>query len=74
MTVPAHHFVERWFNGRCRLQVGTSVYDVVRIEIPVRLVRFVARRDGTVIGERARFSTLLRDLARHDAAHPVALP
>lgn len=69
MTIPPHHFVERWFNGRCRLQVGQTVYDIVRVEIPVRLVRFTARIDGHVIAERAKFTTLLRDLDRREAAN-----
>lgn len=64
--VPQHSFVERWFNGRCKLKVGETVYDVVRIEMPVRIVRFVARRDGVVITERAKFTTLLRDLGRRE--------
>ncbi len=66
--VPAHSFIERWFNGRCRLQVGETVYDIVRIEIPVRLVRFTARLNGEVIAERAKFTTLLRDLDRRETA------
>lgn len=49
--------------GRCKLKVNDTVYDVVRWEVPVKIVRFTARRDGVVIAEKAKFTTLLRDLA-----------
>jgi hypothetical protein len=69
--LPAYSFVEPWFMGRCKVAMGDAVFDVVRWEAPIRIVRFTARRNGAVVAERAKFTMLLRDLAALAPAAPT---
>lgn len=62
--IPAYTFIEPWnpLSCRCKLAIGENVYDVVRWTAPVRVVRYTARKNGEVVSERGKFTTLLRDL------------
>jgi hypothetical protein len=64
--IPSYSFAQPWdrLNGRCKIEMGGRVYDVVRWTAPVRIVRFTARLDGVVVAERAKFTALLRDLGK----------
>lgn len=64
--IPEYTFIEPWnpLSCRCKLAVGSAVYDIVRWTAPVRVVRYTARKNGAVVAERGKFTTLLRDLGR----------
>lgn len=73
-TVPAHAFVAPWnpLSCRCTVEIGGGIYDVVRWTAPVRVVRYTARKDGSVVAERGTFPALLRDLAKITAERQAA--
>lgn len=68
-AIPPYTFIEPWnpLSCRCKLAVNSTVYDVVRWTAPVRVVRYTAQKDGAVVAERGKFTTLLRDLGRLSA-------
>lgn len=71
-AIPAHTFVEPWnpLSCRCKLGIGGETYDVVRWTMPVRIVRYTARKNGIVVAERAKFTSLLRDLGKRPSPTP----
>jgi hypothetical protein len=73
-AVPAHSFITPWspLSCRCKVEVGGRAYDVVRWTAPVRIVRYTARQNGTVVAERGAFPALLRDLAKITAERQAA--
>lgn len=66
MTEVDWEFIEPWSNDKCVIRVGSQTYRITRLNLPPRRWYWRAFQNGVEVAIRARFSALIKYLAKID--------